>query len=236
MRHTVAVQNTPTETEDWTALGRVIRERRLARSLTLVALARQVGLSQPFLSQVENGRARPSLMSLHRIAEALDTTPQAFFGGTIVNDRPLVVRAADVRLVDVDSSPTESTCHLLLAGGAPFHLLEFDGLPSEFLEYFTHDGFEATYVIRGHVEIDIDGTITRLGPGDSISYPSRLPHRLRSTGKQRSRVLLIETKVEAIQDRSAGEHAPARQPKSKRRTPPQVPGAKRTATGGKPIR
>lgn len=207
----MATTATETETEEWQALGQVIRERRLARSLTLVELAAQVDLSQPFLSQVENGRARPSLMSLHRIAEALDTTPQAFFGGTVVNNGPVLVRADDVRVVDVDASPTESICHLLLAGNAPFHLLEFDGLPNEFLEYFTHDGFEATYVISGHVEIDIDGNVTKLGAGDSISYPSRLPHRLRSTGRRRASVLLIETKVESIQARNLGEHSPTQE-------------------------
>lgn len=212
----MAITTVEADTEEWQALGRVIRERRLARSLTLVELAAQVDLSQPFLSQVENGRARPSLMSLHRIAEALGTTPQAFFGGTVINNGPVVVRADDVRVVDVDANPTESICHLLLAGNAPFHLLEFDGLPSTFLEYFTHDGFEATYVISGQVEIDIDGTVTKLGPGDSISYPSRLPHRLRSSGRRRASVLLIETRVESIQASNLGQHSPAKAPLARR--------------------
>ena len=61
------------------SLGGAIRERRLAHNLTLVALAEQAGRSQPFLSQVENGRAKPSMDSLHRIAQALGTTPQALF-------------------------------------------------------------------------------------------------------------------------------------------------------------
>ncbi len=217
--------NTATETEEWQALGQVIRERRLARSLTLVELAAQVDLSQPFLSQVENGRARPSLMSLHRIAEALDTTPQAFFGGSMINNGPVLVRADDVRLVDVDANPTESICHLLLAGNAPFHLLEFDGLPGAFLEYFTHDGFEATYVISGRVEIDIGGTVTTLGPGDSISYASRLPHRLRSIGKRRASVLLIETTVESIQARNLVQHSPAKSPRAARAQQSKAPKA-----------
>jgi transcriptional regulator with XRE-family HTH domain len=199
------------EVADWGLLGSAIRERRIARDLTLVDLAGKAGLSQPFLSQVENGRARPSLMSLHRIADALDTTPQAFFGGptdeTLV---PVVVRAQQVAAVDVDSDATNSTCQVLLGGDAPFHMLEFNGLPSEFLEYFEHDGFEAAYVIRGKVEIDIAGTVTKLGAGDSISYQARLPHRLRALGKGPVRVLLVETKVSILQDRSPGQHAPVR--------------------------
>jgi transcriptional regulator with XRE-family HTH domain len=195
--------------DDWGPLGSAIRERRLSKLLTLVDLADKAGLSQPFLSQVENGRARPSLISLHRIADALDTTPQAFFGGPSDLDlTPSFVRAKDVQVVPIDGTVSRSACHVLLGGDAPFHMLEFDGLPEEFLEYFQHDGFEAAYVIRGRVEIDIAGDITLMHTGDTISYAANLPHRLRAVGKKPVRVLLIETKVATVQDRSPGIHAP----------------------------
>jgi transcriptional regulator with XRE-family HTH domain len=198
------------ELDDLGPLGSAIRERRLSKLLTLIDLAHKAGLSQPFLSQVENGRARPSLMSLHRIADALDTTPQAFFGGPSDSDlMPNVVRADEVQIVPTDGNAAQSTCHVLLGGDAPFHMLEFDGLPTEFLEYFEHDGFEAAYVIRGRVEIDISGDVTTLNAGDTISYPAQMPHRLRAVGKRPVRVLLIETKVATVQDRSPGIHAPA---------------------------
>jgi transcriptional regulator with XRE-family HTH domain len=202
---------TDIDLNDWGPLGSAIRERRLSKLLTLVDLADKAGLSQPFLSQVENGRARPSLISLHRIADALDTTPQAFFGGPADSDlTPSLVRANEVQIVQIDGTVSQSTCHVLLGGDAPFHMLEFDGLPNEFLEYFEHDGFEAAYVIRGRVEIDI--------AGDTISYPAQKPHRLRAVGKRPVRVLLIETKVATVQDRSPGSHAPSprrRRPKGR---------------------
>lgn len=197
------------ESVAWEALGGAIRERRLTHGLTLVDLANKVGLSQPFLSQVENGRARPSMMSLYRIAGALDTTPQALFGGPHEGvASPALVRALEARTVAVDGTAAASTCHLLLAGDAPFHVLEFVGLPPEFLAYWEHDGFEAAYVIEGDVEIDIAGEITVLRAGDFLSYPARLPHRLRAPGGRRARVLLVETRVETVQDRRPASHAP----------------------------
>ena len=200
---------TELDAAEWETLGLAIRERRLARSLTLVALASEVNLSQPFLSQVENGRARPSMMSLYRIAHALGTTPQAFFGGPLGDlSTPALLRSEDVRVVDVTETPAESSCHLLLAGEAPFHVLEFDGLPSEYLDYWEHDGFEAVYVISGNVEVDVAGTVSALTAGDFLSYSSRLPHRLRSVSRLRTRVLLIETKVETVQGRGPASHAP----------------------------
>lgn len=202
---------------EWECVGRAIRERRLERGLTLVVLAVEVGLSQPFLSQVENGRARPSMMSLYRIAHGLATTPQAFFDGPLGDlATPTLLRSEKARSIDVTGTKSEALCHLLLSGDAPFHVLEFDGLPREYLDYWEHDGFEAIYVITGKVEVDIAGELSTLRAGDFLSYSPRLPHRLRSMTRQRTRVLLLETKVEAFQRKGPASHAsPA---KSRKRT------------------
>jgi transcriptional regulator with XRE-family HTH domain len=61
-------------------LGRAIRCVRHDRGMTLVQVAEASGLSQPFLSQLERGRTRPSMRSLFRIAAALGTTQQALLG------------------------------------------------------------------------------------------------------------------------------------------------------------
>lgn len=217
------VERNVLEAVEWESLGMAIRERRLAHNLTLVELAGQVELSQPFLSQVENGRARPSMTSLYRIAHALGTTPQAFFGGpTGGTALPALVRAEQVRSVEVTADDAKSACHLLLAGEAPFHVLEFVGLPTEYVDYFEHDGFEALYVVEGSIEIDLAGTLSPLGPGDFLSYPSRLPHRMRSVDGGPARVLLIETKVEMLQDRRPGSHVPTPARKRVRRQPKRV--------------
>ncbi len=42
-------------------LGRAIRALRRERGMTLVQVAAAAGLSQPFLSQLELGRSRPSM-------------------------------------------------------------------------------------------------------------------------------------------------------------------------------
>jgi transcriptional regulator with XRE-family HTH domain len=185
--------------ESWSALGGAIRERRLAGELTLVALAERSGLSQPFLSQVENGRAKPSMDSLYRIATALDTTPQGLFGYRGASElTPTTARALDPDVTAIDTAG-ESLRRLLLPGDAPFHVVELVGLATDFLESWHHDGFEALYVLAGPVEVEIDGEITELHTGDFFSYPAHLPHRYRSTLGREARVLLIETQLHAAQ-------------------------------------
>ena len=55
-------------------VGAAVRRRRRSLGLTLAAVATRSGLSVPFLSQIENERARPSARSLDRVADALETT------------------------------------------------------------------------------------------------------------------------------------------------------------------
>ena len=180
------------------SLGSVIRERRLAANLTLVVLAERSGLSQPFLSQVENERAAPSMESLYRIATALGTTPQGLFGTPAAEAAPAVARVADGAVPSIDTAG-ESLRRLLLPGDAPFHVVELVGLATEFLDSWRHEGFEAIYVLAGPVDIDVDGTITTLASGDFMSYPSNLPHRYRSPLGPSARALLIETQLRAPQ-------------------------------------
>lgn len=195
--------------EEWEALGGSIRTRRLSRDLTLVDLAAESELSQPFLSQIENGRARPSMASLYRIARALDTTPQALFGRVgSSSSTPVMVRADARRTTLAADDDSGAVVHLLLAGDAPFHVLEFTSLPRRFGEYWQHEGFEATSVLAGEVEIDLAGAISMMRAGDFVSYPAAVPHRLRCPSGEAVRVMLIETRVEAVQDPRPGIHVP----------------------------
>lgn len=165
--------------------------------MTLVALAEACELSHPFLSQVENARAEPSMDSLRRIAVALGTTPQALFETDGGGGEPVVVRRAEAPTLAAFDAPGNDFVRLLLGGDAPFHLVELDGLPQKFEELWSHDGHEAVYVVRGAVEIELDGSVTSLRPGDTVSYPAVVPHRLRATGRARAAVLLIESPLHA---------------------------------------
>jgi transcriptional regulator with XRE-family HTH domain len=57
-------------------LGERIRELRERQDLSVRELARRIGVSAPFLSDVELGRRHPSDEVLHSIASALETTAE----------------------------------------------------------------------------------------------------------------------------------------------------------------
>ncbi|PVG84483.1 transcriptional regulator [Nocardioides gansuensis] len=68
------------------SLGDTLREHRLAMRLSLRQLAEQVGVSNPYLSQIERGLRRPSAEVLQQIAKALRiSADQLYIQAGIVN-------------------------------------------------------------------------------------------------------------------------------------------------------
>jgi quercetin dioxygenase-like cupin family protein len=163
--------------------------------MTLVEVAASAGLSHPFLSQLERGRARPSMRSLTAIASTLGTTAQALMAASelpaVPDAEPVsIVRrtAAEVTLVD---SPGGSV-RPLVRGERAMLPVEFNGAPRDFDEYYRHDGEEFVYVVRGLIEIEIEGELHTAAAGDSVYYPGGYQHRWRSLSDEEVRLVVVQ--------------------------------------------
>ena len=174
-------------------LGRAIRALRRERGMTLVQVAAAAGLSQPFLSQLELGRSRPSMRSLYRIAGALGTTQQTLLGLAAGDPPEEPVRGTGAPLLDVESGGARLLLHD--PGGAD--VTEFVGVPPEYGEFFTHGRKELLYVAQGRIEVELreDGAsrFAELGPRDSLGYPGSVEHRFRRLGERDCVVLVVHT-------------------------------------------
>lgn len=71
------------------SLGDYLKEQRLAARLSLRQLADQVGVSNPYLSQIERGLRRPSAEVLAQLAKALRiSAEQLYVRAGIVSPEP----------------------------------------------------------------------------------------------------------------------------------------------------
>ena len=61
------------------SLGVYLKEQRLAARLSLRQLADQVGVSNPYLSQIERGLRRPSAEVLNQLARALRISAEQLY-------------------------------------------------------------------------------------------------------------------------------------------------------------
>lgn len=144
-------------------------------------LSRRTGLSTGFLSLVERGQSSLALTSLHSVAKALGTDMAQFFPSVDALEEeqppPHVSRARE--RPDLAIAANQRT-YKLLSRRAPGRVLEpvlVTVHPSETIEEpYAHEGEEFAFVLSGHVRFIVAGTEYRLGPGDSIHFPSTIPH------------------------------------------------------------
>lgn len=69
------------------ALGRRLRRVREGRGLSLREVARQLGVSPSFISQMENGKSQPSVATLYSLSQLLDVSiDQLFVSGSASDD------------------------------------------------------------------------------------------------------------------------------------------------------
>jgi transcriptional regulator with XRE-family HTH domain len=74
-------------------LGEIIRRQRQLAELSLRQLAGMVGISNPYLSQIERGLRAPSERVLHAIATSLRTTADALVEQAATDTPPDVLTA-----------------------------------------------------------------------------------------------------------------------------------------------
>src|SRR5690348_9682424 len=198
-------------------IGRRLAAHRAQRGMRVAELAREVGVTPSLISQIERGMSRPSVSTLFAIAQALDVPVDAFFrepagppgpggadGPVGAGDGPPAgpgqVAAADVRyvvrrggraVIDIEGGVrwerlTRSTLdHLDF-----FELVYEPGAESHPRQY-THPGTEMVLVMSGCLEITIGFERYLLEPGDSIDFPSSMPHRYVNPSAQTARAVTV---------------------------------------------
>lgn len=65
---------------DYSSISVNLKRLRKKRSLTQDKLSELAGISTQHLCRIENGARTPSLETVHRIANALETTPELLLG------------------------------------------------------------------------------------------------------------------------------------------------------------
>jgi transcriptional regulator with XRE-family HTH domain len=175
------------------SLGQTIRERRERRGQSLKQLAAATGLTQSFLSQVENDRSSPSVASLRKIADALGTSIGTFFAGGSPNGR-LVRKSARATLVHPKFRWRDALLTPSLSGKLQVIWTEIEPGGGSGDEAYTHNSDEeCLVVIRGKLDFWVGEEHYLLEPGDALTFESRIPHKNRNPGPGGTEVLWVMT-------------------------------------------
>ncbi|MEM0943062.1 MAG: XRE family transcriptional regulator [Pseudomonadota bacterium] len=165
-------------------VGADLRALRKARRLTLSALARQVGRSVGWLSEVERGLTEPTIADLRRLAGALEQPLSLFFGASEGPraERGHVVRAGARRAL---GAAEEGLVEELLSPdlGGSFEIIRSVFAPgAELALPNSRPTEEAGYLISGMLDLWIGEQAFHLTPGDSFRFKGE-PYRWRNPGE-----------------------------------------------------
>ena len=78
-------------------LGPRLRYARMLLGLSLREVAEQVGVSESFVSKIENDRVRPSLATLHKLVTVLQTNIGILFGDSENDSQQVMLNRHDKR-------------------------------------------------------------------------------------------------------------------------------------------
>lgn len=76
-----------------------IRQIRIAKDISQMELAATADIAQSFLAKLESGKQKPSLLTIIKIAKALDVPPTAFFPEEHITSKESI-KSQIVKLLD----------------------------------------------------------------------------------------------------------------------------------------
>jgi transcriptional regulator with XRE-family HTH domain len=164
----VSVQSEP-------PIGQRIREERLLRGYNLRALARAVNVSASHISQIENGKCRPSVSTLYAITSVLGVSIDDLFeGATRTIDGGLADRPGqEAAPVEVAGSPSAAPAALVALAAEHARRMGPIVGPSERETLELDSG--VTWDRLGHVPgLHVDFLLITYAPGGSSSSTAQL--------------------------------------------------------------
>jgi transcriptional regulator with XRE-family HTH domain len=176
-------------------LGERIKRRRESLHMQLNDLARKVGVSSSALSQIENAKAFPSIVTLKTIADSLSTTVGELIGENETLTKNPLIKREDKKFVKRNESGTEL---FLLSHHDPLkqmetYLVQFER-GSDTQDIFTeHPGQEFCFILKGRIKFLLDEREHLLEEGDSLYFNSNVSHQAVNGSKGAASMLWIIT-------------------------------------------
>ncbi len=173
-------------------IAKRLRAFRRANRMTLKQLAQKAGCTDAYLSQLERGRANPSIMILKKIASALQVKVVDFFLENNPMEDDVVVKEKE--RVNINFRQGDAKLQMLVKNIRDKRMQPFfttieprGGSKGA----YSHIGEECGIVLKGQLEINLNGKLYRLKKNDSFYFSSQEPHSWFNPGKTKTIVIWV---------------------------------------------
>lgn len=175
-------------------LGAQLREARTLKKISLREMGRRVGVSASFMSQVELGRATPSIGTLYAMVSELGLSLDSLMDEGRRSTAPAPTKIVPTPLTGSISGLQRvgARPEISMAGVRWERLTEEDDPLVEFLRVtysagsescpadsmMRHSGHEYMHVLSGRLNVQVGFNGETMAAGDSLNFNSTIPHRL----------------------------------------------------------
>jgi transcriptional regulator with XRE-family HTH domain len=183
--------------------GRALRTLRTSRAWPLRRLAAASGCSASFISQIEQGKTSPSLVSMKRICRSLGLTVAEFLQMNEGRTEAQVVRVGSPSTI-VTKWPRAVLRYLLPPSDqSSFSILVLElpvrgGTPWRAAQRSMN---ETGIILQGQVGFQVGSESVDLEPSDAVHFDLVHRHRWRNRGSIPARVLLLNANFTEVLDK-----------------------------------
>jgi len=201
-------------------IGAQLRARRAESGMSLRELARRLDVSPSLVSQIETGKIQPSVRTLYAIvselglsldeifelvgsaesspaalpAPAAPAAPSSAAAATAsAGAAGIVHRADERRVIELESGVRWERMAAWADPDVEFMIAVYGvgGSSSADGRLMRHSGREFGLVLSGMLSVTVGFEDHLLAPGDSITFESTTPHRLRNDGDVEARAIWV---------------------------------------------
>lgn len=165
--------------------GEKIRQIREKKGLTLKTVAKEAGISESLVSQIERNKVSPAIDTLLTLADVLDINLEYLFD-EYRRDRPVhIVRKDERRKMEeeevlyeeLSNAETHTDHHEMET-----YIVNIPVGGHTHRGSYGHYGHETGFIMEGTGELCYGDTVYKLNQGDSVTFSSAAPHSLANIG------------------------------------------------------
>lgn len=175
-------------------MGERIRKRRENLGIQSNDLAKQVGVTSSLISQIERAKAFPSILTLHKVAKALQTTVGELIGENATFIENPHLKAADRRFAKKNRNGASVyllSHHETQKQMDPF-IIDFEpNANSSQIMTPKNPKQEFCFVLKGQFEVKLGSKKYLLNEYDSFYFISNRDHLFKNIGNEKAQILWV---------------------------------------------
>ncbi|MBR4386484.1 MAG: helix-turn-helix transcriptional regulator [Treponema sp.] len=165
--------------------GDKLKDVREKKHLTLKSVAKEAGVSESLVSQIEHNRVSPAIDTLLALADALDINLEYLFE-EYNRSRPVtIIRGGERRSMREDDVVYEEILRPSKKDGDHSFECYLITIPQGGHTHrgsYGHPGKEMGFIIEGGGKLVYENSEHELFAGDSVSFSATSPHTIENTG------------------------------------------------------